>query len=215
MTTLADLHCEIRLIIIDFLDSRSCQTQEDLILRKQKPLKALALVNRKLASIVRSRLFTDLSVTCPYNFAVTFLAGSKTRSIEFTDRVRRLDINSTQDISGSKKLLAGYEVFFNFLGKLTRLRTLRITMMPYFELVSQLFHATAALQITSVRYLTIDCEGLELLRFCPNITKLDILCNERNGFCYFSASLRELLKIIPTTQVGTFDCDCCVDNVRG
>jgi hypothetical protein len=37
MITLADLPCDIWLIIIDFLDNPSCQTQKDLTLLKQRP----------------------------------------------------------------------------------------------------------------------------------------------------------------------------------
>lgn len=215
MITLADLPCDIWLIIIDFLDNPSCQTQKDLTLLKQRPLKLLALVNCKLASIVHPRLSTDFSVTCPYNFAVTFLASSKTRSTEFTDRVSRLDTNAKQDISGSKKLLAGYEVFFNFPGKHTRLRTLRDTMMPCFELISRLCHAKAALQIASVKHLTIDCEGLPLLKLCASVTKLNIMCNERDGFCYVTASAKELSQIIRSINVKVLSCNCHVNIVHG
>lgn len=136
--TVADLDYDVWQIILDLLDSRNCQTQKDFLLRKQKPLKALNLVNCKITSIVRPRLFTGLSVVSPYTFAVTFLAGEKPKPTEFPKYARRLDIDSTNDISGSKKLLAGYEVFSKFLSKLTEPHTLHITMMPCFELTSRL-----------------------------------------------------------------------------
>jgi hypothetical protein len=141
-----------------------------------------------------------LSVTCPSKFAGTFLAGSDPKPKEFTNRACRLDISSTDDISGSKELLAGHEKFFNFLRKLTQLHTLRTAMVPCVELTSRLSHAAAMLQIDSVTELTIDCEGLKLLKFSPNVTKLDSTINRRNGFCCVSASTKELSKMIPSIQ---------------
>jgi hypothetical protein len=197
-----NLNCDVWLIVLDFLDSRDCRTQYDLVLRREKPLKALALVNRKFASMVRPHLFMDLSVFCPYEFAVLFLAGSKLRATDWNNRAQCLYINSTNDFSGFN------EVFFNFLGKLTRLHTLRITMMPCYELISRLRHQSTLLQIASVTHLTIDCEGLELLKFCPSVTKLDIICNKRDGFCYLTASVKQFPDAIPSTRVDALSRDC-------
>jgi hypothetical protein len=73
-------------------------------------------------------------------------------------------------------------------------------MMPCVELTSRLSHAAAMLQIASVTELTIDCEGLKLLKFSPNVTKLDSTINKCNGFCCVSASTKESSKMIPSIQ---------------
>lgn len=159
MTAFVGLNCDVLQIILNIIDSRDCQTQDGLALYTQKPLKALALVKRKLASMVQPRLFTDLSVLCPYNFAVTFVDGpSKPKLTDFAKCARRIDINSTYDFSGSKKLLAGYEVSFNFLNRLTKLQRLRISMLPCFDLTSRQIKQKLLLRICTIAYPTIDCE---------------------------------------------------------
>lgn len=215
MTAFVGLNCDVLQIILNLIDSRDCQTQDGLALCTQKPLKALALVNRKLTSMVQPRLFTDLSVSRPYKFAVTFVDGpSKPKPTDFAKCARRMDINSTYDFSGSKKLLAGYEVSFNFPNRLTKLQTLHISMLPCFGLTTQPIKQKLPLRISTIAYPTTDCEGFELLKFCPNVSKLDIVCNKRDGYCYVAASAKQLSKEVSLTKVETLSCDCYGCNVQ-
>lgn len=92
--TLSDLNHGIVHLIFDEHDDHDDHREIVLIpSEKPPPLKALALVNRKLADQVRPHLFRALSVPCPYNSAATFLDGrSKTLPGKFAKSVRQVHV---------------------------------------------------------------------------------------------------------------------------
>ena len=109
-TTLDDLNYDVLQINFDEWEWYHKRWKVVLMSRKSTSLlKGLTLVNRRLASKVRPRLFKLLSVLYSYRFTVTILTGSfKAQPVHFATYARRFDVLSLTNTSTLKRMRAGY-----------------------------------------------------------------------------------------------------------
>ena len=118
------------------------------------------------------------------------------------------------DTSDSKRKQTGFKVFFNYLSQLRNLHGLRITTVPESGLLAMLRKERRRISLNEVTSLTVDCDGLEYLQFCPNIEQLEICCRKRNGRCYLTESLFRLADRVHITNVQALHIRCHGDNIQ-